>query len=152
MLKLCIFLFAGFCVVGCGVRKPMAQFQQATIAQSTPEAFSLAVAFEVFNTNDEPLQLMMYDYVVKANGVVVYEGFASAEQSVPRESSVVNAIPIVFRRESIVGKEQVAWNLQGTLGFIPPKAISETLLDIGIWKPMTSIRAHGLVQVPEFDD
>ncbi|MDG1137629.1 MAG: hypothetical protein P8N28_05135, partial [Phycisphaerales bacterium] len=61
MLKLCIFLFAGFCVVGCGVRKPMAQFQQATIAQSTPEAFSLAVAFEVFNTNDEPLQLMMYD-------------------------------------------------------------------------------------------
>ena len=154
MIKLVtlLFAFSCYCFVGCGVRKPVAQFQHASITQSTPEAFSLDVTFEVFNTNDEPLQLTMYTYVITAGGEVVYEGLASAEQSVPRWSSVVSSIPIVFRRESVVGKQQVAWNMEGTLGFIPPKAIAETLLDIGVWKPKTSVRAHGLVQVPELDD
>jgi hypothetical protein len=39
--------------------------------------------------------------------------------------------------------------LHGSLGYIPPKAMSESLHDAGIWKPITTVRAHGLIQVPE---
>jgi hypothetical protein len=145
-----LFLFVG--LVGCGVRKPMVQFKNATIMQSTPEAFSLEVAFEIFNTNDEPLKLLMYDYSVSANGSTVYTGLSSAEQTVPRWSSVVNSIPVVIRKEAVVGLDQIAWTLHGTLGYIPPKALAETMRDTGIWEPTASVRAHGRVQVPEIDD
>ncbi len=145
-----LFLFVG--LIGCGVRKPMVQYRNATIVQSTPEAFSLEVAFEIFNTNDEPLKLLMYDYSVSANGSTVYTGLSSAEQTVPRWSSVVNSIPVVVRKETIRGRDQIAWSLQGTLGYIPPKALAETMRDTGIWKPNASVRAHGLLQVPEIDE
>jgi hypothetical protein len=151
MKRVNILMLLFICFAGCSVRQPKAQFISASITQSTPEAFSMDIEFEIFNTNDEPLQLMEYDYVVSANGTTVYTGLASAEQTIPRWSSITNTIPVVLRRDSVLGTDQVAWNLSGTLGYVPPKAFSETLLTSGIWKPSASIRAHGLVQVPAVD-
>lgn len=152
MHKVFAILFLFVALIGCGVRTPMVQYRNANVVQSTPEAFSFDVALEIFNTNDEPLKLLMYDYSVSANGMTVYTGRSSAEQTVPRWSSVVSSIPVVIRKEMVLGKDQIAWSLQGTLGYIPPKALAETMRDTGIWKPTASIRAHGLVQVPEIDE
>ena len=137
--------------MGCSIRQPKTQFIGASVTQSTPEAFSLEVEFEIFNTNDQPLELMAYDYIVSANGLTMYNGLASAEQTIPRWSSIKNTIPVVFRRDEMIGLGEVSWSLSGTLGYVPPKAFSETLLTSGIWKPSTPIRAHGLVQVPAVD-
>ena len=137
--------------MGCSIRQPKTQFIGASIAQSTPEAFSMELEFEIFNSNDQPLELMTCVYIVSTNGLTVYNGLASAEQTIPRWSSIKNTIPVVFRRDEIVGLGEVSWSLSGTLGYIPPKAFSEALLNSGIWKPTTPIRAHGLVQVPAVD-
>ncbi len=134
--------------VGCGVRQPITQYRGTTITQSTPEAIAMSVDFEISNTNAIPLQLMMYNYVVTSGGRTVYVGFASAEKTVPHSSSIMSSVPVVIPRGVLLGKDSVSWQLAGTLGYIPPKAMSETLLEYGVWKPSTSVRAHGLIEVP----
>jgi hypothetical protein len=78
----------------------------------------------------------------------MYVGFASAEKTIPYSSSITNSIPVVIPREFVVDQDELSWQLSGTLGYIPPKAMSETLVDMGIWKPMVSVRAHDVLQVP----
>ena len=136
---------------GCGVRAPMTQYRGAIITQSTAEAFALQVEFDISNTNDEPLQLMMYEYTVTANGTTVYRGKASAEQTVPRWSTVSSLIPVVIRRDDLHGSEHVTWRLSGTLGYVASNAIAETLFKAGLWKSKTPIGAHGSIPVPPTD-
>ena len=146
-------LIACVCVlivcVGCGIRQPITQFKGATITQSTPEAVSFDVTFEIANTNGVPLQLQMYTYQVSACGGNVYTGLSSAEKTVPRSSSILSTIPVVIPRSLLLSRDSFTWQLHGSLGYIPPKAMSESLHDAGIWKPSTTVRAHGLIQVPE---
>jgi|TARA_B100001964_G_scaffold178750_1_gene197170 LEA14-like dessication related protein len=134
---------------GCNVRKPVAQYNKMTVTQSTSEAIALAVEFEVFNTNDEPLKLMMYEYTVNVHGATCYRGLASAEQTVPRWSSTMQTIPVVIRRDVLDGQDVIAWSLHGSLGYIPTKEVSITLLEANIWKPTTTVRANGLLELPE---
>ena len=134
--------------VGCGVRQPITHYRGTTITQSTPEAIAMDVEFEISNTNAIPLQLMKYNYAVSSGGQTVYVGFASAEKTVPHSSSIMSSVPVVIPRSVVFGKDSVSWKLVGTLGYIPPRAMSETLFETGIWKPSTSIRAHGLIEVP----
>lgn len=137
--------------LGCGVRGPVTQFKGATVTQSTAEAIAMRVAFDVSNTNDEPLHLMMYEYTVTANGIMVYRGKASAEQTVPRWSTVQSHIPVVIRREYLLGQENAVWELSGSLGYVASDAIAETLFKTGLWKTTSQIRAHGSVPIPTID-
>ncbi|MBC8201926.1 MAG: hypothetical protein H8E86_07745 [Planctomycetes bacterium] len=152
MIRLIVCICTLFVSVGCGIRQPIPQFKQATITQSTPEAVAFDVTFEISNTNSIPLQLLMYTYQVSAGGSNVYSGLSSAEKTVPRSSSILSTIPVVIPRSVLLGRDSFTWQLRGTLGFIPPKAMSESLHDAGIWKPSTSVRAHGLIHVPEITD
>ena len=111
----------------------------------------MGVSFEITNTNDEPLRLMTYNYTVTANGMAVFTGKFAAEQTVPRWSSIESTIPIVIRRHTIQGASKITWQLSGSLGFIPPTAFSETLRNVGLWRPTISIRGHGAVPVPPLD-
>jgi len=151
MLKTVLLVFTTLCCFGCGVRAPMTQFKGASISQSTPEAIALQVEFDVSNTNDTPLHMVMYEYTVEANGRTVYRGKASAEISVPRWSIVSSFLPVVIRRDDIFSSDEVAWQLSGTLGYVATNAMSETLYKSGLWKTTTPVRAHGSITVPPVD-
>lgn len=148
MIRLLVFMVSYFVVTGCGVRAPLTQYYETTIIQSTPEAIAMEVEFDVSNTNDEPLRLTTYQYTVSAGGSTVYRGKYSAQQTVPRWSTVRSTIPIVIRRDAIRGSQHVAWRLSGSLGYIPPTEFAETLLKSGLWKPTTVVRAHGSATMP----
>jgi len=124
------------------------QFKGVTFTQSTPEAIALSAEFEISNTNDEPLKLKQYNYVVYAGGRTVYRGIASAEQTVPRWATILSSIPIVMRREDIPMDVQLNWELSGHLSYIPPTALAETLLKSGLLKPTTSVHARGVIEIP----
>jgi hypothetical protein len=144
-----VVLLCLFCVgVGCGVKQPTLQYIGAVVTQSTQDAFKFDVEFEISNKNDFPLQLLLYNYEVTSGGRTIYVGFASAEKTIPYSLSITNSIPVVIPREFVVDQDELSWQLSGTLGYIPPKAMSETLVDMGIWKPMVSVRAHDVLQVP----
>ena len=148
MIRLLVFMVSYFVVTGCGVRAPLTQYYETTIIQSTPEAIAMEVEFDVSNTNDEPLRLTTYQYTVSAGGSTVYRGKYSAQQTVPRWSTVRSTIPIVIRRDAIRGSQHVAWRLSGSLGYIPPTEFAETLLKSGLWNPTTVVRAHGSATMP----
>lgn len=152
MIRFALFLLFLVGFAGCSVRQPIATYKEAQVTQSTPEAIALEVEFEIVNTNTIPLQLLMYNYRVTSNGEEVFVGFESAEKTIPSSSSITDSLPVVIPRKHILGKDSCSWQLSGTLSYIPPKAISETLLDTGLWEPKTSVRGHGLVQVPDITD
>ena len=137
--------FIGICFFGCGVRPPLTQFIGSTTMQSTAEAIAMSVEFEISNTNDIPLQLMMYDYTVTVNGKIVHKGKNSAQQTVPRWSITRSFIPVVIRKDEVAAPETVSWQLPGSLGYVPPSAFAETLLSSGIWETAVRIKAHGPV-------
>jgi hypothetical protein len=147
MLRL-LTISAPLCLVlGCGVRAPITQFQQSTTVEVTPEAVELQVEFEISNTNDKPLKLTSYRYTVQSDGSNVYLGKAAAEQTVPRWSSVRGSIPVVIRVDDFPGDNQIFWQLSGSLGYIPPTALAETLMKSGLWHPSTPVYAYGEVSI-----
>ena len=148
MLRFCLLLLGMYALQGCGVRAPITQFTGLTITQSTPEAIALDAEFEISNTNDEPLKLKYYEYVVYAGGRTVYRGYASAEQTVPRWATIQSTVPFVIRRDDIQAGEAIEWQLTGSLSYIPPTALAETLLKTGLSKPTTSVRARGVIEIP----
>tara|TARA_B100000959_G_scaffold284747_1_gene357245 strand:+ start:1529 stop:1990 length:462 start_codon:yes stop_codon:yes gene_type:complete len=148
MIRTTIWLIALCTLQACGVRAPITQFNSANVTNSTPEAISITAHFDVSNTNDEPLRLEKYKYYVTVDGRTVYQGLAAAELTVPRLSSISSSIPIVIRREEIGAQSVIAWKLSGSLSYIPPTALAETLLKNGFWEPTSSIRAHGAIDVP----
>ena len=145
MRLLAILAFVSIGIFGCGVRAPLTQFVGSTVSQSTAEAIAMNVEFEISNTNDIPLQLMMYDYSVTANGKTVFRGKNSAQQTVPRWSTTLSTIPVVIRKEDIANAETVSWQLTGSLGYVPPDAFAEALLTSGLWETTTRISASGSV-------
>ena len=136
---------------GCGVRAPMTKFNNAVIMQSTADAIALLVEFDVSNTNDEPLHLKLYEYTVFANGNTVYKGKVSAEQTIPRWSTVTSRIPVVIRRDDLLGIETVTWRLSGSLGYVATSAFAQTLFNTGLSKTSTPVRAHGSMSISPID-
>jgi len=150
MKKAILFSFLVSVLTGCGVRAPLTQYTDARVTQSTAVAIAFDANFEISNTNDEPLKLKFYDYTVAANGKTVYNGRASAEQTVPRWATVRGSVPVVIRRENLSGEEEVLWTLSGRLTYIPPTAIAETLLNTGIWEPSIHVQARDSLQIPQY--
>jgi hypothetical protein len=148
MNRTCFLLVCIFAFQCCGIRAPVTKFNGVTLTQSTQEAIALDAEFEISNTNDEPLKLKQYEYVVFAGDRTVYRGIAAAQQTVPRWATIVSTIPIVIRRVDLPQDEQFNWELSGHLSYIPPTALAETLLKSGLSKPTTPIRAHGVIEIP----
>ena len=145
MRLLTLLLFTGICLFGCGVRAPLTQFTSSTITNATSEAIEMDVEFEISNTNDLPIRLMMYNYAVTADGRTVFIGKSDAQLTVPRWSTTRNSIPVVISRDAISDSENVAWELTGTLGYVPPSAFAEALRTSGLWETSTSVKAQGVV-------
>lgn len=147
MRLLILLLFTGICSSGCGVRAPLTQFTSSTITNTTSEAIEMNVEFEISNTNDLPIRLKMYNYAVTANGRSVFTGKSDAQLTVPRWSTTRSSIPVVIRKDAITDLESVAWELSGSLGYVPPNALAEALRTSGLWRTSTRVNAQGVVSI-----
>jgi hypothetical protein len=152
MLRILSFLLCICVLEGCGVRAPTVRFTGAEVTQSTTEAIALNAEFDISNTNDEPLRLDYYKYTVSAGNHTVYQGISVPNLTIPRWATISSSIPIVIRRDRLpaIG-EQVAWKLSGSLSYYPPSAIAETLMNLGIWKPKTTVHAREDLEVPRIN-
>ena len=147
MRLLTLLLFTGICFLGCGIRAPLTHFKSSTISNTTSKAIEMNVEFEISNTNDLPIRLMMYDYAVTANGKTVFRGKSSAQRTVPRWSTTSSSVPVVIRRDTISNPEHITWELTGSLSYVPPSAFAEALRTSGLWETSTKITAQGVVSI-----
>jgi LEA14-like dessication related protein len=144
MRLLTLLLFTGICLFGCGVRAPLTQFTSSTITNTTSEAIEMDVEFEISNTNDLPIRLMMYNYAVTADGRTVFTGKSDAQLTVPRWSTTRSSIPVVIRKDVMTDLESVRWELSGSLSYVPPSAFADALRTSGLWETSTRVHAQGV--------
>ena len=144
-----VLFIATLAATGCGTsRPPIAQYSSSTMIDSYPLAVSFDASFELSNTNDEPMKLVQYTYTVSVDGNTVYQGFAEAEQTLPRGSTTSTSIPIVVPRTYIIGQGTIEWHLRGRLDYLSHGALAETLFDSKLWQPSISIAASDSFVVP----
>lgn len=151
MLKTVLFIVCLASASCTSSRPPIAEYTFSNVTESLPSAVSLDVAFDLSNNNDEPIRLVQYRYTVSVAGNTVYRGLTEAEQTLPRGSTTATTIPIVLPRAFLVGNNTVVWHLRGTLDYLSPGALAETLVDSKLWQPSISIVASDSLVVPTLE-
>ncbi len=139
-IRIC-FLFTLSFIVGCSTRAPIATYQHAIAQELNSDAGSFDAIFKVSNTNNEPIELLLYEYSVSVDGAHVFSGLHEAKLTVPRWSVIESSVPIVVPTSAMKTKQGV-WRLSGTLSYIESDAFADTLRKAGFSKPTTSITAY----------
>lgn len=136
-------LVVGVVFAGCASTKPPAiAVIGASMAESTNEAAKVQIALRLQNPNNDPLELLEFDYSVEVNGREVYQGTRSAQMTLARLSTREIEIPAVipyertgWRTDAMPPAAQV--NVHGTLRYLAPGTFAQTLFDIGVRRPRT---------------
>jgi LEA14-like dessication related protein len=143
---------SGACVGCSNLKQPSIAVVGATMGESTAQAATLNLALQLGNPNPEPLELLEFKYHVEVDGRRVYEGTRAAQMTLMRESTRAVEIPAVIPLESvgwsaaaIPSTAQV--RVSGTLRYIQPGAIAQTLFDTGVRRPRASFSGNSTVAI-----
>ncbi|MCH2147215.1 MAG: hypothetical protein MK073_05305 [Phycisphaerales bacterium] len=139
-IRICLLFVLSF-IFGCSTRAPIATYQHAVSTEIDSDAASFEAVFNVSNTNNEPIELLLYEYSVSVDGSHVFTGLHEAKLTVPRWSVIESSIPIVVPA-SALEHSTGGWQLQGTLSYIESDAFADTLRKAGFSKPSTSVFAR----------
>lgn len=143
LLSACL-IFIGGCAT---VRSPRVALQGVSVGGETEEGFVLQFALELFNPNNEPLQLWETRYDVSVNGSRVYEGRRSAESTLAANGSITLVLPAVVRYDRLGGSTGVPsameYALSGKLWYVTNDALAEALFERGLRRPSVGFGAGG---------
>lgn len=140
---------------GCsGFRPPTASLREVTIIERGNAGTTLQFTFELENPNAEPMELQDVTYRVSLDGTEVFRGRRATLTTLPAGGMREVAIPAVVLSETldlsaIAPAQTVPYAFSGALVYIAPGEIAEILLDTGVRKPTTRIRASGQLNLPE---
>ena len=123
---------------GCsGTQSPKLSVAGASIKERTDTAAVIDVIVEAENPNAQALPLQDVTYTVSRGGKQVFSGTRSAEAVIRRYGSQQFVLPASFLApagEEVAGEYEVS----GTLMYLAPGALSETLFDQALVKPEVS--------------
>ena len=135
-------------LAGCkGVKNPQITMTGATLGETTDQAATVRIALRLHNPNNEPLELLEFDYRVSVDGKAAYSGTRSAQMTLARMSTRDIEIPAVVNVSESGGQLPADANVQvnGSLRYIAPGAIAQTLFDTGVRRPRVSFSGKGPV-------
>ena len=140
-------------LAGCSsYREPTIDVQSAMVLDRTDEAILLGFEIELANPNEEPMDLLNFDYQLHVDGRRVFQGRRAALVSLNRGTSRIVRLP------AVVPFDKARWTdgqlpgsfryyLGGTLHYVAPGEIAEILLDTGLKRPRALFAARGDVEV-----
>lgn len=139
---------------GCkGTQSPSVTVVSAQLGQSTEYAATVNLWLHLENPNDEPLELLEFDYDVDVDGKQVYQGKRSAQMTLAQLSTRDVQIPAVipFDKIALPGGggamlEGSEVRVKGTLRYVLPGALAQTLFDTGARRPRVSFRGKKLIE------
>jgi len=138
---------------GCSMyRPPSIAVGEATLVDETDEALRMDIALDLANPNNEPLELIRFEYSVSIDGVPVYRAKRAAEATLSASGGKRLTLPAVVRFDRVpwgesTRPEEVGWSIRGSLLYITPGALAEALLDTGVRKPRTRLAGAGRVRL-----
>jgi LEA14-like dessication related protein len=136
---------------GCGTRDPAIGVAGARLAEVTDEALTLQIALTLDNPNSKPLELLEFRYRVEVDGRTVYSGARAAEMTLEQLSTRTIELPavVVFNQPATAGwsaqslPATAAFKVHGSLRYLLPGAIDQTLFDMGVRRPSAPVRGGG---------
>ena len=129
---------------GCTIiRAPEVEVVGARWDEATDEAAVVRFDLEMFNPNDEALELRMMHYRFDADGRRIYDGRRAAQVTLAGGSRRTLSIPAVIRYDRLEDADErsetaateLAYALNGRLVYLVPTPLAETLLEIGLRRP-----------------
>ncbi len=140
---------------GCtGIKSPTVEVISAALGEQTDEAITLRMGLRLRNPNNEPLSLLEFDYRVEVDGREAFRGRRSAQMTLSRLSTRDVEIPAVVTlgesgwHADALRSGQAQVRIHGSLRYLAPGAISQTLFDTGISKPRARFSGEKPLQVP----
>lgn len=132
---------------GCvGVKEPSLRVVEARLAQRSDEGVVMHFVVEGENLNEKELPLLEAQYRVTLNGRQVFEARRSPEATLRRKGVQRFILPAAVPAGEL-GQGSARWTLTGSVGYIAPERFAETLLDMGLPNPTTSVSGEGEVDL-----
>jgi hypothetical protein len=138
-------------LAGCmGYRPPSIAVGEAVLVEETAEALRLDVALDLANPNEEPLELLQFEYVFSIGGSSVFRAKQSAEATLSASGSKRLLLPAVVPLDRApwpagARPAEADWSIRGSLLYVTPGALAEALLDTGVRKPRARFGGTGRV-------
>lgn len=120
-------------VAGCsGTQAPSLSVLGGSVKERGPAATVVEFIIDADNANPDALPLQEVEYTVSRDGVVVFSGKRSAEAIIRRYGKQQFVLPAAFTSEQSPEGE---YRISGTVTYIAPGALAETLFDQEIVRP-----------------
>lgn len=141
---------------GCGIflaacssaADPTFKVLGANVREQTEHGFVLEILIEGDNNNAKPLPLRDVTYTVEVEGFNTFSGTRYPEVILRRYGRQEFVLPASFERKSDQTlSEQTTFSISGSVMYLAPGALSETLFDQSIIKPTAEINGTGTIRL-----
>ena len=137
-------LAAASVLVGCsGTQTPSLSVLGGSVKERGPNATVVEFIIDADNANPDALPLQEVEYTVARDGVVVFSGKRSAEAIIRRYGKQQFVLPAAFTSEQSPEGE---YRISGTVTYIAPGALAETLFDQEIVRPSVDFSGTATVR------
>lgn len=130
---------------GCTTVDPAINVTGARVGEESPEGVQIVFSLEGTNPNDIELPLLQAEYSVEIDGKRVFSGDRSPEATLRRLGTQGFTLPAVIALAP--GQPRPTgvhpFRVTGSVGYIAPGAIAETLFDIGARRPRVDFGGAG---------
>jgi hypothetical protein len=133
---------------GCtSTRPPKLTVTSAALTERTADGMVLTFTVEADNMNPDPLPLRDVTYQVTLDGHSVFGGVRSAEATVRRFGTQSFTLPAAVPLSGPAPEGTVPYTIQGSIKYLVPGALAETLFDIHVIRPSTDFAGAGVVDL-----
>jgi hypothetical protein len=145
-LGLCL-LLAAACGGGCtSYAPPVLAIAGAEPAERTPDGCSMLFTLDARNNNEDYLPLRTIDYRLDLNGREVFSGTRSAEATLRRlgtqQLKLPAVVPLTSETQSVAAG-MAHYRISGSLFYVTPGRLAETLFDAGVHTPSVAFEFQG---------
>jgi hypothetical protein len=136
-------------LAGCSIyQNPEVRVGEASLTERSSEAIRIDIPVELSNPNQEPLDLLRFTYRFAVDGRTVFQGMRAGQATLSARGERRLVLPAIVRFDAVdwdAGSmpESLGWSVSGSLLYLTPGEIAETLLDLGVRKPTTGFRGRG---------
>jgi len=142
-------IFLQLCVLsaGCSTQPPHLSLQSAALTERTDAGMVVSFTMLADNPNGDALRLRDASYTVWLADKPVFSGVRSAQATVARYGTQTFTLPAAFPLAAAPSAGTQPVRVSGTLKYLVPGALAETLFDVHVMRPSTDFRGTGVVDL-----
>jgi hypothetical protein len=134
-------------LAGCSTQPPRISVQSAALTERTDAGMVVNLTMLADNPNSDALPLRDVTYTVWLADKPVFAGVRSAQATVARYGTQTFALLAAFPLDAAPAGGTQPFRVSGTLRYLVPGALAETLFDVHVLRPSTEFRGSGIVDL-----